>query len=159
MARGPLDGTQVNLAQAAALFAAMQHTLTTATHKALDDAAKIVKAEAKREIGDYQPVKGPFAEWAELKSGTKSDRVKQGFPENEPLLRTGALRDSIEHTVKSHHEAEVGSDSLVAVYQELGTTNIPPRSFLGGAAFSKSHEVKALLGSSVIATIMGKKAI
>ena len=145
--------------QASALFVAMEHELTTATHKALDHAAKLVEAEAKREIGDYQPDKGPFAAWAELADSTQKDRAAKGFPENEPLLRTGALRDSIEHTVKSHHEAEVGSDSLIAVYQELGTNHIPPRSFLGGAAFSKSHEVKALLGHSVIATIMGKKAI
>ena len=145
--------------QASALFVAMEHELTTATHKALDHAAKLVEAEAKREIGDYQPDKGPFAAWAELADSTQKDRAAKGFPENEPLLRTGALRDSIEHTVKSHHEAEVGSDSLIAVYQELGTNHIPPRSFLGGAAFTKSHEVRALLGHSVIATIMGKKAI
>ena len=145
--------------QASALFVAMEHELTTATHKALDHAAKLVEAEAKREIGDYQPDKGPFAAWAELADSTQKDRAAKGFPENEPLLRTGALRDTIEHTVKSHHEAEVGSDSLIAVYQELGTNHIPPRSFLGGAAFTKSHEVKALLGHSVIATIMGKKAI
>jgi hypothetical protein len=37
------------------------------------------------------------------------------------------LRDSIEHTVKSDCEAEIGSNLDIAVYQELGTGTIPLR--------------------------------
>ena len=149
----------MNLLEAAALFNGMGHAITQASHKGLEHAAKVVEAEAKREIGDYQPDKGPFVAWAELADCTKADRASKGFPDNEPLLRTGAMRDSIQHTHKLMHEVEVGSDSLIAVYQELGTHKIPARSFLGGAAFTKSHEVKAILGQSVVGTIMGKKAI
>ena len=149
----------MSLQTAAVSFLSMAERVQLEQSAALKKAALIVQKEARSEIGDYQPDKGPFAAWAELADSTQKDRAAKGFPDNEPLLRTGALRDSIEHTVKSHHEAEVGSDSLIAVYQELGTNHIPPRSFLGGAAFTKSHEVKALLGHSVIATIMGKKAI
>ena len=35
-----------------------------ATHSALERAAVVVEAEAKGEIGTYQPEAGPFAAWA-----------------------------------------------------------------------------------------------
>lgn len=114
-----------HLLQAAA---AMEHGEATA----LEKAAVLVEKRAKDKIGEYQDAVGPFAKWAELADSTKIDRVRKGFPENEPLLRTGAMRDSIEHTV-ADHEAHIGSNNDIALYQELGTSRIPPRSFLGGA--------------------------
>ena len=130
--------------------------LAHAEHEALTRAARIVEAEAKREIGEYQDEAGPFAPWAELADSTKADRVAHGFPENEPLLRTGELRESIGHAV-GDREAVVGSDSDIAVYQELGTSQMPPRSFLGGAAFRKSEEVARALGSSAVQALVGKQ--
>ncbi len=149
--------------EAAVHFAALVERVHEAEHKALERAARVVEAEAKAEIGDYQPAKGLFAAWAQLADSTKADRAAHGFTPNDPLLRTGKLRDGIEHTVEmgalGAGVAHVGSNSPVAVYQELGTSRIPPRSFLGGAAFAKEHEVRAILGDAVIATIAGKRAI
>jgi phage gpG-like protein len=125
------------------------------TRTSLEEAARVVQAEAKRSIGDYQPAAGPFAAWAPLAASTQQDRVAKGFTPNDPLLRTGALRDSIGRKV-GQREAVVGSDSPIAVYQELGTRTIPPRSFLGGAAVRKTDEVVGILGRRAMAVLRGE---
>ena len=123
-------------------------------HAALEKCAKIVEKRAKEKIGEYQPQSGPFVGWAELSDYTKADRVSKGFTEDDPLLRTGAMRDSIEHTV---HDgvAQVGSNSDIAVYQELGTNRIPPRSFLGGAMADSLEQVKGIIGESLTVALTG----
>lgn len=94
-----------------------------------------IEKDAKEIIGHYQRSDtGPFPEWEELKPSTKQDRVSQGFTPNDPLLRSGELRDSIHHAVRGHSVA-VGSDLDIAIYQEMGTATIPPRPFLRVAAF------------------------
>ena len=148
----------MDLGQFIAKVAGMSMAIEHETHKALERAAKVVEAEAKREIGHYQSAAGPFAAWAELADSTKADRVAQGFTENDPLLRTGDLRDSITHAV-GHHEAVIGSNSDVAVYQELGTRRIPPRSFLGGAMVRKSDTVAAILGAGVVKGLVGEQVV
>ena len=75
--------------------------------------------------------------------------------EDDPLLRTGEFRDSIEHTVQDS-VAQVGSNNDVAVYQELGTNRIPPRSFLGGAMAEKLGDVKQIIGESAVAALVGE---
>lgn len=117
---------------------------------ALDAAAAIIEHEAKAEIGHYQRKNtGRFEPWAELADSTKAERVRLGFSENEPLLRTGDLRDSISREVHGL-EAVVGSTSMIMVYQELGTDTIPPRAVLGLAAMRKSKQVAALIGAGVM---------
>jgi phage gpG-like protein len=74
---------------------------------------------------------------------------KQGIFADEPLLRTGELRESIEKHVE-RHEAVVGSDSKVAVAQELGTTTIPPRSFLGAAGLASVPVLKAEFAGAIV---------
>lgn len=94
-----------------------------------------IEKDAKEIIGHYQRSDtGPFPEWEELAPSTKADRVSQGFTPNDPLLRTGELRNSIRHEVRGHSVA-VGSDLDIAIYQEMGTATIPPRPFLRVAAF------------------------
>jgi phage gpG-like protein len=129
-----------------------------ATHRALERAAVTVEREAKREIGRYQDQAGPFQAWKELAEATQAQRFLAGYPENEPLLVTGELRDSISHAV-GHHEAVVGSNSEIAEYQELGTKRIPPRSFLGGAAFRKAERVAEILGGGVAMALVGEEVV
>ena len=94
-----------------------------------------IERDAKEIIGHYQHSDtGPFPEWEELAPSSKADRVSKGFTPNDPLLRTGALRDSINHEVRGRSVA-VGSDLDIAIYQEMGTATIPPRPFLRIAAF------------------------
>lgn len=122
---------------------------------ALEKAAKLVEKRAKEKIGEYQDQAGPFIAWPELAESTKADRARQGFPEDEPLLRTGEMRDSIEHTV-GNGEAQVGSNSDIAVYQELGTQHIPPRSFLGGAVVDEMDRIIKIVGEDAVAALVGK---
>ena len=94
-----------------------------------------IEKDAKEIIGHYQRSDtGPFPEWEELAPSTKADRVSQGFTANDPLLRTGELRDSIGHEVRGRSVA-IGSDLDIAIFQEMGTATIPPRPFLRIAAF------------------------
>lgn len=119
-------------------------TFAVYRHEVLEEACKIVEEEAKRVIGTYD------YKWEELHPATKEDRLRKGYKENEPLLREGDLRDSISHYV-GFEDGYVGSPSKIALYQELGTSSgtwggngIPPRSFLGGAARAKEHEIHEL---------------
>ncbi len=121
----------------------------------LRDGGRVIMREARDEIGKYQGAAGPFAPWKELAAMTKAERVELGFSENEPLLRTGGLRDSIGLTAGDGH-AEVGSDSDIAVDQELGTRRIPPRSFLGGAAVRKEAEVVDIMAGAVVNVLAGR---
>lgn len=125
-----------------------------AEKRALERAARIIEAEAKDEIGTYQGAIGPFEPWAPLAEATQADRVRQGFPADEPLLRTGQMRASIGHAV-GDREAVVGSNDDRAVWQELGTRTIPPRSFLGGAALRKAPEAARAMGAEVVAALVG----
>ena len=142
----------------AAFFVVAAEAQALSERKALSKAAGIVQRHAKRKIGKYQPEAGEFVGWAELADSTKSDRARKGFSEDQPLLRTGELRDSIQVAMSTDGtEAQVGSNSDIAVYQELGTKFMPPRSFLGGAMAEKLDEVKAIIGGSVKAALLGEE--
>jgi hypothetical protein len=129
-------------------------------HHALEKCAQIVERRAKEKIATYQDAVGPFAAWAPLSDATLYGGVSEsGFhypgkielgyaPPDNPLLRTGEMRDSVEHRVDGS-SAYIGSNSDVAVYQEIGTEKIPPRSFLGGARAEKAPEVCQILGRAV----------
>lgn len=124
-----------------------------ALHAGVEQCANLVEKTAKAEIGHYQPATGQFPEWAELAESTKDDRVSRGFSENDPLLRTGGLRDSISHQ-SSALEAVIGSDSDNMVYQEFGTKAIPPRPVLGPAAFRNKEKIQAILGAATLSGII-----
>jgi hypothetical protein len=126
----------------AGLLTTMSVSMHVAHHVALEHAALIVETEAKRVLGTYD------YDWPQLAESTQDERGYLGFPDNEPLLRTGELRDSIEHTVETK-AAHVGSNNDKAVWQELGTTTIPARSFLAGAAAHKFNEVGHEIGRVV----------
>ena len=82
------------------------------------------------------------------------DKAAHGFKTPAPLLRTGTLRDSIEYTVHGN-QGWVGSDNPVAVFQELGTSRIPPRSFLVSAAISSEDKIHRMVGASAVAVLSG----
>lgn len=124
-------------------------------HDALETACAEIEKLAKDKIGDYQPQAGPFAAWKSLADSTREQKEALGYaPPDNPLLRTGELRDSIEHKVVGT-EGHVGSDSDIAVYQELGTSSIPARSFLGGAAFELAPQIAGKIGVEYVAFLSG----
>lgn len=113
-----------------------------AEHEALEQAAIIVEKEAKRVIGTYD------YDWPALKPET----VARKTTGDAPLLETGEMRDSIEHRV-GEGEAFVGTNNKKAIYHELGTKTIPPRSFLAGAGMHKKEEIHELTGRVMAAAI------
>ena len=131
-----------------------------AARRALQKAAKLVEKRAKEKIGEYQQQAGPFIAWPELAESTKADRAAQGYPEDEPLLRSGEMQDSISRATSIDGlEVQIGSNSDIAVWQELGTQHIPPRSFLGGATAEKLPEIKEIMGRAFVAALIGKEVV
>lgn len=124
----------------------------------LERAAVMVERTAKSEIGTYQPEVGPFQAWDPLDPATIEDRVRQGFTPDDPLLRTGKLRESISHRV-APGEAVIGSTSNIAAYQELGTSRIPPRPFLGPAVVRNERRIVDLIGATFVNGIAGGQRI
>jgi hypothetical protein len=143
-----------------------KHLLRTAvigeevSHHITAEGAKIIQRDAQAKLGVYQEAVGPFPEWAELADSTKADRVAQGFTENDPLRRSGGLAESIEvHALGN--DAVVGSQDPVALWQEEGTTqggapHIPPRPFLGPAAFGAKRPIGVMAANTMVAWIAGK---
>jgi HK97 gp10 family phage protein len=134
-------------------IATLQAKEVLSVRKGLARAAKIVESQAKSEIGHYQDPIANFPGWEELDQSTKDDRVSKGFTENDPLLRNGKLRDSIHHDVDGL-EATIGSDSDIAVYQELGTDKIPPRPFLGTALAIKDKQIVRIIGEHAVGALI-----
>jgi phage gpG-like protein len=122
-------------------------------HKAMDKAAKVVQDAAKKKLGHYQEAAGPFFQWEQLEAGTLSQHNKLGVGES-PLLVSGELYGSIERKVDGTL-AYIGSDNPIAEYQEIGTRNIPPRSFLGGAAYEKGERVAEIIGEEFTMILSG----
>jgi hypothetical protein len=151
----------LTIAQGIAKLAEMTIAVREAEKMAMERACQAVEAEAKREIGHYQDAAGPFAEWPALAASTLAEKTRLGYaPPDNPLLRTGEMRDSIGHAVDhigmGRAEGVVGTNSEIAEYQELGTSKIPPRSFLGGAAVRKGADVAAILGGGVVSALVGR---
>ena len=147
-------GRELSLLEAAGAFASAEFAIRRNGKRALERVAAKVERTAKSEFGVYQPPVGEFPGWPELADSTQEEREHLGFTPNDPLLRTGELRDSIEHEV-DELEAVVGSTSEIMPYQELGTSKIPPRPVLGPALVRNRHEVVKQLGGAVVAGIIG----
>ncbi len=124
----------------------------------LEIAASHVEKVAKDEFGHYQPEVGPFPAWEELAESTQMDRLHQGYDPDEPLLRTGGLRDSIEHEVHGL-EAVIGSKSQIMVYHEFGTEHIPPRPVLGPAVVRSRPMIEKVFAEVVITGLIAGESL
>lgn len=128
-------------------------TLPTVERAVLGHVGGLIQHQAQSFVGTYD-APGP---WPQLAESTQADRARKGFPENEPLLRTGELERSIKHKVEGR-TVHIGSDLDAAVFQELGTARIPPRSFLASAAVVKEGQAVRLVGRAVSAHLAGRDA-
>lgn len=124
----------------------MANNIEHAEHAALEWAAQTIENEAKSAIGTYK------YDWPRLQPETVA-RKAHG---DTPLLETGEMRDSIEHVVIGHTEAHIGSNNEKAVWHELGTKTIPPRSFLAGAAAEMAPQVSKVIGIAVASAIASR---
>jgi HK97 gp10 family phage protein len=139
-------GTMMNLAEAAKFFSDdLPDEIQKSNEDALQKAVDMIRDEAKRVIGTYD------YGWPELADATKADRIRQGYSENEPLLRSGALRDSIESEILIPGKlGEIGTDSPYAAAQEYGTSTIPPRSFIEAAAEHELPAIQEMFGDQMV---------
>lgn len=120
-------------------------------------AGVMLAEEAKNILGSYPPpgpadrfgLSGmlpydPMRQWQELAPITVHEKTELGYsPPDNPLVRTGEMRDSISYEVALDSRAMmivVGSDVPYAVDQELGTERIPSRPFLGRAVYEHHRE-------------------
>ena len=114
-----------------------------AKHEALEKAAKIVEDGSKKAIGTYE-----FG-WPPLAESTLEKKAA-----DTPLLETGELRDSIRHEVDGD-TARIGSDLDYALYQEVGTSRIPPRSCLMQSAVHHRDEIVHEIGQTMVTKLIG----
>lgn len=103
--------------------------LETTQRQALEDAAQRIREAVQAELS-HSP----------------------GSNHETPWLRSGDLRDSIVHEVEGDG-AVIGSTSLVAVYQEMGTRHDQPRPFLAPAAATLGEAIAETIGKRVVDTI------
>lgn len=158
-----------NIPEFIAFMGMRMHAATEAEHHGLEHAAKLIEVEAKHEIGTYQDAAGPFSAWAPLSDLTLNGfdiggrhipgKIELGYsPGDNPLLRTGALRDAITSSVNGHVAnigVPAGELGQLAIWQEVGTHMMPGRSFLGGAAVRKGAEGARAVGASVAHALAG----
>jgi hypothetical protein len=142
-----------SLAEASMHFAKLQVDALAEVQSGLRKAAKVVENEAKRSIGEYQEAIGPFPAWEPLSDATEAEKARKGYPVDAPLLRTGEMRDSIEHELDGL-EAVIGSMDDKLLYQELGTAAIPPRPVLGPAVLRKMDTVQRVLGTALMSGLI-----
>lgn len=109
-------------------------------------ACQMVCDEAKRVIGEG------YDDWPALAPATLARKMMAT-----PLLETGELRASIEWSTSADGlSGAVGSNNDKAVWQELGTSRIPPRSFLAGAAQHMEDKIHKMAARAVMAVIRGE---
>jgi len=160
-----------SFAQMAVRFMEMEGGLAMYLQDGLNKALGKIEHSAKDMLGHYQGSVGPFPAWAPLAESTMEEREHLGFPPDDPLYRLGELRDAIEREVDGLegvvgvkggrlHSPYIDNDGVVhggdteigdiALDQELGTLRIPPRPFLGPAAFLNKDAIQALVGAALI---------
>jgi HK97 gp10 family phage protein len=127
---------------------AIERDLEASGPKIIERACQIVQKKAKAAIGKNHEA------WPPLAESTIADKQHHGFPTPKPLLRTGELRDSIQYTVHGL-EGAVGSDLDIAVYQEMGTSRMPPRSFLRSAAISSEDKIRRMATATAVSALSG----
>jgi HK97 gp10 family phage protein len=120
-------------------FAAVSKALPAAQPAMLGAAGAVVQRIAKAKFGEYQ------AGWAPLARTTVTEKERLGFsPPDNPLLRTGEIRESIGVTV-SPPAVTIGSADPIARYLEVGTSRMPPRPFLGPAMIEARPEIEVVV--------------
>jgi len=153
------------------MLAAMQshvHGALRSLLPAFEEVGQMFKADAQSRIGSYQEAEGPFPAWAQLANATQDERERKGFTRNDPLLRRGLVRDSIEvaataESVKVGVPDKIvdGDDGkpidigVVAEALEKGTDHIPPRSYLGQALFHMRERATAIINEAIAKRLRG----
>ena len=133
-----------------AALAASIKTIKPRLEIGLDKVGELAATMAVHYLGTYQEG------WAPLKPET----IARKATGDSPLLETGKMRDSISHYVNPFSvvmEVVVGSTDKHAVFQEQGTSRIPPRPFLSLAMKHALPFAEETFGAIAIKIIKGGK--
>ncbi len=84
---------------------------------------------------------GPYQAWPQLAQVTQDDRVSLGYTPNDPLVRSGELRESVKYK-SGWRWAEVGTNNKVMLYHELGSSDgrHPPQRAIFGPVLLENEE-------------------
>jgi HK97 gp10 family phage protein len=118
---------------------------------ALEAAAGVLETEAKSAIGTDRYGWPPLAPSTVERKGHDDPLIDYSSAEPGSLIR-----DTIAHNV-GVREAFVGSDSDVAVFNELGTSKAPPRPYLGGAVDAKGQAAADAAAAEFTIALVGGK--
>lgn len=121
---------------------------------ALNQAANLIKQDARKQIGHYQAEVGAYPQWAPLAESTDDEKARLGAPADAPLKRWGDLKKSFRSTPVGETEMIVGSTDPNMEWHEFGTVKMPPRPVLGPALLKNIDHIQALLGGAIIDTVL-----
>lgn len=128
--------------------------MKVAKKHALREATKVICADARKQIGEYQEAVGEYPAWEPLAESTEDEKARLGAPPDAPLLRYGDLQKSFRGEVINDNEAIAGSTDPVMNYHELGTSKMPPRPVLGPAYVKNEKKIQKILGVAVVDAIL-----
>jgi hypothetical protein len=118
----------------------------------LEKVGQLAESIAAELPGHYQPG------WPELAESTLKDKEAKGFPVPSPLKRTGEMAESYRKEVDPVAlELVIGSPSKIALYQEMGTSRIPPRPVCGPALRNSIPYAAEVFGKIAISLLTGKR--
>ena|SRR5260221_3942661 len=133
-----------------AALAASIKTVKPRLEIGLDKVGELASTMAVHYLGTYQEG------WAPLKPET----IARKATGDSPLLETGHMRESISHYVNPFSafamEVVVGSTDKTAIFQEQGTSRIPPRPFLSLGLMHALPFAEETFGEIAIKIISGK---
>lgn len=122
----------------------------------------LIATEARRMLGTYQERIGEYPGWQDLTQATLDRRAARGInPNDEPLLETGAMRDSIAteriaqtpttvvfvvgYTITPGTMENDDGEGDYPMWHEVGTGGMPPRPVFGPAVLKIEERAKGVL--------------
>lgn len=117
----------------------------------LDKVGMLAESIAAEIPGHYQPG------WAPLAASTLAEKAAKGFPVPSPLLRTGAMAGTYRKEVDVFAlEMVIGSPDKIALFQEMGTSRIPPRPVTEPALKNSLPYAADVFGMIAVSLLTGK---
>jgi hypothetical protein len=142
----------ISLKQFEAQLAASLSRVVPSIEIGLDKVGTLALTLAGHYPGTYQPG------WAPLAESTLKDKADKGFPVPSPLKRTGEMAESYKKELELAELAVVvGSPEEKALWQEMGTSRIPPRPVVATAMSNSLPYAADVFGEIAVGLLTGKK--